>query len=281
MRHLKLALLVSGLMDIDRRVLDASFSEIRERIHEELDYDNEADNVRCFRAYHRQRHPFVVIPKVIGHRSTKRVLTLTYEPGDHVKDFDALGYTARQRDRCGRHLWAAIESQIFDFGCIHADPNPANFVFRKDGSVVMYDFGCVKRLAPGVAEGYRSLVAEGLRENYDRIDEILCALGVRREGGPRVSDDFYKLWRDWLALPILAANPFDFGTAKFEREFLTKLVPATVKHLSSFQPPRELVYFNRMLVGHYATLHKMNARVSVGPSLRARFPETAPWFTKA
>ena len=59
---------------------------------------------------------------------------------------------------------------------------------------------------------------------------------------------------------------------------LTKLVPATMKNMASFQPSKELVFFNRALVGHYATLRKIRARVPVGSILRDRIPETAPWF---
>lgn len=277
MRHLKLALLASGVLRMDKRSLDRSFSEISARMHEELDYCNEADNVRLFREYH-ARHPFVVVPEVIGHRCSKRVLTLAYEPGDSIRELDALGYTAEQRDLCGRHLWLAMESQIFDLGVIHADPNPANFAFRRDGSVVMYDFGCVKRLEPKVAEGYKQLIVAGLGEDYQSVEKVLVELGIRRPGGPDVSPDFYKLWRDWLALPVLASHPFDFGTARFEQEMITKLVPATLKRLESFQPSHELVFFNRALVGHYATLRKLRARVPVRACLHARIPETAPWF---
>lgn len=281
MRHLKFALLASGVLRVDKRALDASFNEISERMHEELDYCNESDNVRAFRAFH-ARHPFVVVPEVIGHRSAKRVLTLAYEPGDNIRDFDALGYSQAERDLCGRQLWQAMDSQIFEFGAIHADPNPANFAFRRDGTVVMYDFGCVKRLEPSVPSGYGRLIVDGLREDYASVEETLRMLGIRRAEGPSVSQDFYKLWRDWLALPILAATePFDFSTAAFEQDVMTKLVPATMRNMTSFQPSRELVFFNRALVGHYATLRKMRARISVGDMLRARFPETSPWFAAA
>jgi predicted unusual protein kinase regulating ubiquinone biosynthesis (AarF/ABC1/UbiB family) len=275
MRHLKLALLASGVLKIDKQALSASFAEISARMHEELDYCNESDNVRRFRAFHAARHPFVVIPEVVGHRSAKRVLTLGYEPGDHVRDLEH--YSAEERDRCGRNLWAAMESQIFDHGCIHADPNPANFAFRRDGTVVMYDFGCVKELAPHVVEGYRRLIVEGLGEDYARIEETLLQLGVRKPDTAGPSHDFYKLWRDWLALPLMASNPFDFGSASFEKE-VAKLVPVTMKNMASFQPSKELVFFNRSLVGHYATLRKMGAQVPVGSALSARFPEVAPYF---
>lgn len=271
MRHLKLTLLASGLLRIEKKALDAVFNEISQRMHEELDYCNESDNVRAFRAFHK-RHPFVRIPEVIGHRSAKRVLTLAYEPGDHVRELDARGYDQAERDRCGQHLWLAMESQIYDFGMVHADPNPANFAFRRDGTVVMYDFGCVKKLAPGVADGYRKLVVNALAENYADVEDTLRALNVRREGG-EVSPGFYKRVRDWLALPFLASESFDFGQARFVEDAWSRLGSDTLKHVSAFQPSPDIVFLNRAIGGHYATLRALRARVPVMTLLRQRFPE--------
>ncbi|MET0388981.1 MAG: AarF/UbiB family protein, partial [Polyangiales bacterium] len=274
MRHLKLALLASGVLRVDKRALDAAFEEISARMHEELDYCNESDNVRAFRAFHR-RHPFVVVPEVIGHRSAKRVLTLAYAPGDLVRDFDRLGYTDDERNRCGNNLWTAIESQIFDFGVIHADPNPANFAYRKDGTVVMYDFGCVKHLADGIADSARALVVHALREDYAEVDRALLRLGVRKPGKEAVPAAHYKHFRDWLALPLLASDSFAFGRARFERELLTEIVPEALKHVHSFQPAREMVFLNRCLVGQYAQLRAMKATIQVRSRLLDRMPELA------
>jgi predicted unusual protein kinase regulating ubiquinone biosynthesis (AarF/ABC1/UbiB family) len=280
MRHLKLALLASGLLRVDRRALDASFEEISARMREELDYCNESDNVRRFRAFHRQHHPFVIVPEVLGHRSAKRVLTLAYEPGDAVSELEALGYTAPERDRCALHLWTAMESQIFDLGAIHADPNPANFAYRRDGTVVMYDFGCVKNLEPRVIEAAKQLLVNGLREDYPAVERSLLQLGVRRASGPAVPVEFYKLWRDWLALPLLASPNFDFGSATLERDAITKLLPASIKHTASFQPSRELVFLNRALVGHFATLRAMPAQLPVTDLFCARVPEARAFIAE-
>ena len=271
MRHLKLALLASGMLRVDKKALDAVFGEISLRMHEELDYCNESDNVRAFRMFHK-RHAFVQVPEVIGHRSSKRVLTLAYAPGDNVRDFDELGYTPEERARCGMNLWRAIESQMYDFGTLHADPNPANFAFKRDGTVVMYDFGCVKQLAPGVADGYRQLVVKGLAEDYSAIEETLRALHVRRDSG-EVPHAFYKRVRDWLALPFLAAETFDFGDARLAQEAWEKLGSESLKYVTAFQPSPEVVFLNRTLGGHYATLRAMRASLPVIALLRERFSE--------
>lgn len=269
MRHLKFALRASGLVRADRASFDAAFEEIRARMHEELDYCNEADNVRAFHAFHRQ-HAFVRIPQVVGERSAKRVLTLTYEAGDGVADMRALGYTREERDRCGSNLWAAAESQAFDFGRIHADPNPGNFAFRRDGTVVMYDFGCVKTLAPHVMPGYAELVSRGLHRDYPAADLALQSLGVRNPDGPVPPEALYARVRDWLAEPFIGSEDFHFGRASFEKRVLPEIAPAVLKHLNSFRPAQELVFFNRAIVGHYATLRAMGATVPVQRMLTAR-----------
>jgi hypothetical protein len=169
-----------------------------------------------------------------------------------------------------------MDSQIFDLGAIHADPNPANFAYRRDGTLVMYDFGCVKNLEPRVIEAAKQLLLNGLREDYPAVEQSLLALGVRRASGPAVPHAFYKLWRDWLALPLLASPRFDFGSATLERDAFVKLLPESIKHTPSFQPSRELVFLNRALVGHFATLRAMPAQLPVLDLFCARVPEAKP-----
>lgn len=134
--HLKLALRASGLVNrVHRKGLDRVFEELRARLHEELDYCNEADNVRRFHRFHAD-HEGIVVPDVVGERSAQRVLTLTYEPSDPLLKLDELNYTQEARDAIGRHLFRALSTQLFELRAIQSDPNPANYGFRDRKSVV-------------------------------------------------------------------------------------------------------------------------------------------------
>jgi predicted unusual protein kinase regulating ubiquinone biosynthesis (AarF/ABC1/UbiB family) len=270
--QLKIALRASGIVNIGREALNASFKEIRARLHEELDYCNEADNVRLFRAFH-ARHPFVTIPEVVGERSSKRVLTLTYEPGDPIGKLDELGYTQVERDRLGQHMWLMMCSQVFQFGFIHADPNPGNFAFRRDGTLVVYDFGCVKRLNPAIITAYHDVILSGLAENWDEVDDGLLRLGVRRPAGPRPDDDFYKRWRDAFAKPFLANDILDYREVTIHDDVMA-LIPASMRRMASFQPATELIFLDRMVAGHYGNLRKLEARV---PGLPLAMKYIQPW----
>lgn len=261
--QLKLALRASGIVNIGREALNASFKEVRARLHEELDYTNEAANVRLFRRFHLgdpRRHTFMVLPEVVGERSSQRVLTLTYEPGDQLTELAGLHYTQAERDALGRNLFAMLCSQVFELGIIHADPNPGNFAFRRDGTIVLYDFGCAKRLELDIIIAYKDLIEQGIAENWDAVDDALLRLGVRRVSGPRPDDDFYKRWRDTFADPFLDVAIFDYGRSTLHDE-VVKLIPASLKRMSSFQPATELIFLDRTVVGHYGNMRILESRV--------------------
>jgi predicted unusual protein kinase regulating ubiquinone biosynthesis (AarF/ABC1/UbiB family) len=265
--QLKIALRASGIVNIGREALNASFKEVRARLHEELDYTNEAANVRLFRRFHLgddpkagPRHAFMVLPEVVGERSSQRVLTLSYEPGDQLTELTSKGYTQAERDALGRNLFTMLCSQVFELGIIHADPNPGNFAFRRDGTIVLYDFGCAKRLDLGIIVAYKDLIEQGIAENWDAVDDALLRLGVRRPSGPRPDDDFYKRWRDTFADPFLDVAIFDYGRSTVHDE-VVKLIPASLKRMASFQPATELIFLDRTVAGHYGNMRILESRV--------------------
>lgn len=254
--HLKLALRASGLVKVDRKVLDAVFGEIKARLHEELDYCNEAENVRLFADYYKNSDA-VVIPEVVGERSSQRMLTLTYEPGHHISELSE--FSQPTLNQIGEALFRVLADQIFELGVIHADPNPGNFAFRPDGTIVMYDFGCVKRLDPTIVEAYRDTIRAGFAEDYQAVEEGLIRLGARNLQGPTVPLDYYKPWRDIFMKPLLGDEPYDFGHSSLQQEAM-KLIPGFItKYMKSFQPPVEMVFLDRVVVGHYGNLRKLGA----------------------
>lgn len=259
---LKLALRASGLVRVPKAALDSVFQEVRARLVEELDYCNEADNVRAFQALYGQDDR-VVIPAVVGERSSQRVLTLTYEPGLHLSELDDADVDQATRNRLGETLFTVMAEGLFAHHLVHADPNPANFAFRADGRVVLYDFGCVKKLDPAFMNAYLDAAAAGLAEDYDSLEAGLLALGARNPEGPPLGRAFYKEWRDIFAEPFAQDRPFDYSQANMHREVMKRVPKFLAKHVSSFQPHAELVFVDRVVVGHYGNMRRLRAVVNV------------------
>ncbi|MEM6289991.1 MAG: AarF/ABC1/UbiB kinase family protein [Myxococcota bacterium] len=274
--HLKLALRASGLVRVPKKTLDAVFGELKARLHEELDYCNEADNVRFFCEHYKDTDG-VVVPEVVGERSSQRVLTLTYEPGDHLDE--ARSYPQDVRDTIANHLFDVVAEQAFDLQVIHADPNPANFAFRPDGTLVLYDFGCVKRLDPGIIDAYLFTVRASLEERYEDVEQGMIRLGARNLEGTPVPPEYYKVWRDIFSKPF-QGEPFDFSEAQLQREAMKHVPGFMAKYLTSFQPPPELVFLDRVVVGHYGTLRRLGARANYRDRLYG-YLERAPTSVQA
>jgi predicted unusual protein kinase regulating ubiquinone biosynthesis (AarF/ABC1/UbiB family) len=265
--HLKIALKASGLINrVHRAALDEVFVEIRARLHEELDYCNEADNVRKFRDHH-TKHDFVVVPHVVAERSAQRVLTLTYEAGDSIADMDALDYSQAERNLLGANLFRSMVSQIFELRAIQADPNPANFAFRKDGTVVLYDFGCVKVIEDATFVPYSGLINAALDADFEQAEEELFALKIRVRGTEQPPREFYRKWRGIFLKPLDFDGFYPFESGSLHQEAM-KLVPETMKWMSSFRPPDQLVFIDRTIVGNYGNLRDLRTHARLMPILK-------------
>ncbi len=123
--------------------------EISERIHDELDYELEAQNQRTLARIFRG-HPFIVIPEVVTSLSRERVLVSEFISGTGFEDLKS--YPHEERDRIGEILFR------FYFGCLYrhhqfsGDPHPGNSMLLDDRRMVFYDFGLFKRMPPGAVE---------------------------------------------------------------------------------------------------------------------------------
>jgi hypothetical protein len=150
-------------------------------------------------------------------------------------------------------------AEIFELRTLHADPNPGNLAFRPDGTIVLYDFGCVKHIPARIADAYATVIRSGLAEDYRGVEDGLRALGVLNPDGPPVELEYYKPWRDVFAPPFLDPRGFDFAAAKLHEDVI-KLVPGALKRIESFQPPSDIIFIDRAIAGHYANLRKIRSR---------------------
>lgn len=266
MAHLKFALRASRLLKVKKDVADAYFAEIRERIMEELDYVNEAANLNLFREFHSGHDPKLIIPAVIDEFSTHEILTLSFEDGDHIQDVLDKGYPQEVINEIGHRIFQVMGREIFELKAVHGDPHPGNFAFRPDGSVVMYDFGCIKRLDPHIVKHYRDIVEAGLSGDYDQLDRALMAIGGRVAEGPQVEDEYYEMWREIFLRPFLSNDAYDFSASTMHED-VVKNIPSAMKRMDSFQPVVETAFIDRAVGGHYNTMRELGVKAAFADQL--------------
>jgi predicted unusual protein kinase regulating ubiquinone biosynthesis (AarF/ABC1/UbiB family) len=263
--QLKLALRMARIVKVDKATLDDLFDEIRARLHEELDYEQEARNIDLFRRFFAD-DPRLVIPATVPELCSKHVLTMLLEHGDRLEEAGD-SYEPELRNAIAMRLFDFMCRSVFELKAVHADPHPGNFAVRRDGSLVIYDFGCIKRLEDESVVAYRDTVRAALSKDWRAADRGLLRLGVRAPDSAPVPDAFYESWERIILRPFRDATPYDFAASTMHQEAMLKGYEM-LKHLDQFRPPVKTAYLDRMVGGHYWTMMQLKARVAMGPRLR-------------
>lgn len=247
--------LVRLFTDID---FEPIWEEVKERLLEELDYLNEAENMRRMAAMHADL-PEIVVPDVVQEATTRRVLTMEFVDGIPPAEAVSDRYPARLKDQWGAVLLEFTLRGLVQQNFIHADPNIANFAFREDGKVAVYDYGCMKKIPADLAAGYRVLFHAVLSQRKTAIPGILRDMGVFKEGGaplPRTMTDPYV---DLVQDIVRASPPYTFGEDASIYESLYDLGMSNWQDATDIRFPRDVVFINRTLGGLFGNLSALGA----------------------
>ena len=168
------------LMRVAKRIapgMDAKAmtAEIRERLSDELDYEQEAQSQRAFARAWRD-HPFVVIPDVVTSLSRERVLVTEWVDGlgfEEIKQRDA-----QTRDRFGEVVFRFFFGSLYRNGHFSGDPHPGNFKLLDDGRVAFMDFGMTKKLGRDHLDNEVEAIRLGMEGEADGLLEHLADQGV-------------------------------------------------------------------------------------------------------
>jgi len=203
--------------------------------------------------------PEIVIPRVVREATARRVLTAEYAGGLGPDEATAASVPAELRDRWGQVLFDFVLRGLYVHRWMHADPNLANFAFRADGRVVVYDFGCVKEVPLSVAQGYARLAQDALLSDGAEIPALLRDLGVFRGEGELLAPEVITPYLAIFAEIFRAAPLYRFGEGENVYQRLLDLGWSNVDQVSDLQIPANLVFINRTLGGLFGNLVRLRA----------------------
>ena len=121
--------------------------ELEYALLQELDFRNEADNLRCFRSNF-EDNPLVSAPEPIPHYSSRRVLTMSFIDGIPVGDCLELGSKGVVRSEIARLGAEAVLRQILEHRFFHSDPHGGNIFIVSGNKIAFLDFGQVGTILP-------------------------------------------------------------------------------------------------------------------------------------
>ncbi len=189
-----------------RMRLKEAVNEFRRIIQLEVDFSNEARNIRRLRKTFSDC-PQVKIPRV--HHATSSLLVLEWIEGAKISNRERLlleGYHLPDLARLIAGVW--IE-QIFQKGLFHADPHPGNILIMSKRKVGLVDMGVIGELNKEDRENLASLFRAILQRDADQIYQLLIRMKVfnQNEENKTLREEISKLLNKYYGKKLREINP--------------------------------------------------------------------------
>ncbi len=156
-------------------------SELRKSLLRELDYREEAGNLRTF-AENLREFQRVFVPRPVEDYTTSRVLTMDFIHGRKITDLGPLGRMEIDGPGLAQELFRAYLQQMLVDGVFHADPHPGNIFITEDSRIALLDLGMVGRITTHTQDNLlRLLLAVSEGRGEDAAD-ITIRTGQKKDG---------------------------------------------------------------------------------------------------
>ncbi len=234
--------------------IDAYYSQIRQMIFAELDFDQEAKAIERIAANFKD-DPMVSFPTVVPALSTHRVLVTSFIEGLKISDVAGISRLGIDRKALAERVLRAYCQMIFVDGTYHADPHPGNILARADGGIAFLDFGAVAELSPEMKKGITDFLEGVIGRNTDQISRALRRMGfISRTGdsdvSERVIEYFHRRFQEEIQIDSLNLKDIKIDPQKgIENIADFRKLDISIRELTTtFKVPREWVLLERTIL---------------------------------
>lgn len=271
----RLTSLVAWFFEI--KGIEYAYTQVKKMIEEELDFRQEAQSMQIIKANLTEEKSFS-IPAVHLDYSSQRVLTSTFHDGVKISNVEQLdAWSIDKRDLANRLVHAYCQ-MVFEDGFYHADPHPGNILVKKDGTLVLLDFGAVASLKPNMRTGLLKLIeAAAKNDSHGIIDalKMMEFLADDREAikiAEKVIDAFRNFLQnevqfEGLSFQDIKVNPFETSLFSLTQELGIKGIA------NSVQIPKDYVLLNRMVTLLLGICNTLDAHMNPIEVIRPYFQE--------
>ena len=241
--------------------IDPLLEIARLQLHDETDYEREAEQLRRYREQLRN-NPVFQVPEVIDAFSGPGVLAMTFIEGNSIETVAAM--QPELRDRLAEQLVDLCLREFLDWGVVQTDPNFANFLYdEQSGTIGLLDFGALRENAAGREQQLARLLQAAMNRDLAAIIEAACDIGYLAP-----SDAF----NDRLAVadliqtaaePALDPGVYDFAGSRLSQVMTDKMLQMRDRLAFQRIPPEDVIFLHRKLAGIFLLCARLHARVDV------------------
>lgn len=252
------------LLGMSEKELNIYIKEVEERLLEETDYELEVRrSIEITAACKDLKN--VVFPTYYPALSGKRIITMDWIDGMHLKEFLQTNPSQELRNKIGQALWDFYNFQQHELRAVHADPHPGNFMITPDEKLGVIDFGCIKEMPDDFYVPFFSLISSDVIKDKKRTIEAFRKLEMIHQHDDEAQIEFY--YQSYLEMIRLFAKPYTSKTFDFSQpEFFTQLYAygekiAKMPEFKQARGVKHFIYVNRTNFGLYTILQELKAVV--------------------
>ncbi|HUP56979.1 MAG TPA: AarF/ABC1/UbiB kinase family protein, partial [Bdellovibrionota bacterium] len=269
---------------------DELFKEIRQMLHQEVDYERELEMTREFRELLKDDARFVV-PRVVPELSTKRILTTEYLEGVPVDSPEVAALPQERRNALGAAAMELLFMELYTLHQVQTDPHFGNYRVQIGDAcagalrdrLILLDFGAVRKLPKTFLRPYFELHRGVFDRDMGAIERGAKGLGFLSD------EDSPEMIRTFCELSYLFSEPYSPRDVEFpappelmdtdgvydwgKSDLPNRVARAAARFALSFKlrpPPREIVFIDRKFGGTFIFLSVLGARIE-GRSLLKRY----------
>jgi predicted unusual protein kinase regulating ubiquinone biosynthesis (AarF/ABC1/UbiB family) len=238
----------------------AIHAELSTRLREELDYVREAKQIKLYaRILNKENN--VHVPKVLEGLCGERLISMSWLEGEPLLSFIKTHQDVSFRNTVALNMFRAWYGPLYHYGVIHGDPHLGNYTVRKDASINLMDFGCIRMFKPSFVRGVIDLYTSLRDDNPDLSVHAYSTWGFKDLTKKKI--EVLNLWAKFVYAPLLEdrIRPIQTDDGNYSRGIAQK-VREELQKIGGVAPPPEFVLMDRAAVGLGSVFTHLQAKVN-------------------
>lgn len=241
-------------------ILDTQFvqEEIKTRLFEELDYENEVRNIQHFQSIFQNASLPIAVPTVVDDLCTNRLITMNWVDGYSL--MQSKEWDLERRKQVGKNLFKAWYVPLYQFGVLHGDPHFGNYKIAENGDITLLDFGCVRSFSKETLLGVNTLYEALKSNNVSKAKEAYELWGFDNLTPNLV--DALNIWARFLFEPLIENKVRPLVYSNDTGKEAAKAVMHALKEHGKVKPPHAFVFMDRAAVGIGSAMIHLNIELN-------------------
>jgi predicted unusual protein kinase regulating ubiquinone biosynthesis (AarF/ABC1/UbiB family) len=232
--------------------LKDAVDEIKEKLLEELDYENECKNHQILYDLWKTNEN-IKIPELIPELCTKNMIGMEFIDGDVLNIFLEKS-TLEEKNIIGNLIIDFIFTNFFRHRLYYSDIHYGNFIIKNNNILYITDFGCVHNLSEELLNILIELYKTMLTDNKEEFYNVLYKMNILHD---KVSEESKKYAYEYFKIQF---TPWISEEFEFSEEWLKKALFKETLYMREWKLPKDYVFLNKIAYNLYYLCTKLKMK---------------------